>query len=62
MDIEHAATLAALAPAMLTVLKDRKRAKLLQYGERIWGITEGSEDERIDKAIAKTKEFFETME
>lgn len=60
--IEHAATLAALAPGMLTVLKDRKRAKLLQYGERIWGITEGSEDERIDKAIAKTKEFFETMQ
>ena len=60
--MEHAATLAALAPAMLTVLKDKKRAKLLQYGERIWGITEGSEDERIDKAIAKTKEFFETME
>jgi alcohol dehydrogenase YqhD (iron-dependent ADH family) len=25
-------------------------------------ITEGSEDERIDEAIAKTKEFFETME
>lgn len=60
--MEHAATLAALAPAMLTVLKDKKRAKLLQYGERIWGITEGSEDERIDKAIAKTKEFFETMQ
>jgi len=60
--IEHASTLAALAPGMLTVLKDRKRAKLLQYGERIWGITEGSEDERIEKAIAKTKEFFETMQ
>ena len=36
-------------------------AKLLQYGERIWGLTEGSEDERIDQAIAKTKAFFETM-
>lgn len=60
--IEHAATLAALAPAMLTVLKDKKRAKLLQYGERIWGITEGSEEERIAQAIAKTKEFFEIMQ
>ncbi len=60
--MEHAATLAALAPAMLTVLKDKKRAKLLQYGERVWGLAEGSEDERIDEAIAKTKEFFETMQ
>jgi NADP-dependent alcohol dehydrogenase len=47
---------------MLTVLKDKKRAKLLQYGERVWGLAEGSEDERIDEAIAKTKEFFETMQ
>lgn len=59
--MEHASTLAALAPGMLTVLKDKKHAKLLQYGERIWGLTEGSEDERIDQAIAKTKAFFETM-
>ena len=57
----HASTLAALAPGMLTVLKDKKHAKLLQYGDRIWGLTEGSEDERIDQAIAKTKAFFETM-
>ncbi len=60
--MEHAVTLAALAPGMLTVLRDKKRAKLLQYGERIWGLTQGSEDERVDKAIAKTKEFFETMQ
>lgn len=59
---DHAVTLAALAPGMLTVLRDNKRAKLLQYAERIWGLKEGSEDERIDAAITKTREFFETMQ
>jgi len=43
------------------VLKEQKRSKLLQYGERIFGITEGSEDERIDLAIEKTEEFFRTF-
>ena len=46
---------------MWTVLKEEKRKKLLQYGERVWNITEGSEDERITKAIDKTVEFFESL-
>ena len=40
---------------------DTKRAKLLQYAERIWNITEGSDDQRIDAAIAATRAFFEQM-
>ena len=38
-----------------------KQAKLLQYGERVWGITSGTPDERVDAAIARTREFFEAM-
>lgn len=37
------------------------RAKLLQYAERVWNITEGSEDERINPAITATRVFFERM-
>ena len=45
----------------MTVKREQKRAKLLQYTARIWGITAGSEDERINVAIAKTRDFFERM-
>lgn len=59
--IDHARTLAIVLPALLNERRDTKRAKLLQYGQRVWGITEGSEDERLSAAIAKTRDFFERM-
>ncbi len=59
--IDHAKTLAVLQPAVWTVRKEQKRAKLAQYAERVWGITTGDEDSRIDAAIAKTREFFEGL-
>ena len=37
------------------------RAKLLQYAERIWHIENGSDDEKIDLAIRKTRKFFESL-
>ncbi len=59
--LDHAVTLAIVLPSLLTALKDERREKLLQYGERIWNITEGSQDERIEAAIQKTREFFESL-
>lgn len=59
--IDHARTLAVILPAMLQVRREAKREKLLQYAERVWGISVGGEDERIDAAIAKTREFFESL-
>ena len=38
-----------------------KRAKLLQYAERVWNITDGSDDARIDAAIEATRHFFESL-
>jgi len=46
---------------MLSVRRDSKREKLLQYAERIWNIKSGTEEERIEAAIQKTREFFERM-
>ncbi|WP_299794985.1 iron-containing alcohol dehydrogenase [uncultured Shewanella sp.] len=60
-DIDHARTIAMVLPGMLDCRRDSKKEKLLQYGERVWGITEGDTDEKIDSAIAKTREFFEAM-
>jgi NADP-dependent alcohol dehydrogenase len=59
--LDHAQTLAIVLPGMLRVRKESKRAKLLQYADRVWNLRDGSEDARIDAAIAKTQDFFERM-
>lgn len=60
-DIDHARTLAVVLPAVMQHQQSAKQQKLLQYAERVWNITEGSTDERIAAAIAKTSEFFESV-
>ena len=61
LGIDHGQTLAIVLPALLEVRREQKRAKLLQYAERVWHIESGSEDEKIDLAIQKTREFFESL-
>jgi NADP-dependent alcohol dehydrogenase len=60
--LDHAQTLAIILPTMLSLRRDSKREKLLQYAERVWNIREGSEEQRIDAAITKTRDFFESMQ
>jgi NADP-dependent alcohol dehydrogenase len=60
-NIDHAQTLAIVMPSMLRVRKEGKRAKLLQFAERVWGLTQGDEDTRIEAAIIHTERFFEQM-
>ncbi len=60
-DIDHARTLAIVLPSLLHVQREVKRGKLLQYAVRVWGITEGSDDARIDAAIARTRAFYESI-
>ena len=59
--IDHGQTLAIILPAILEVRREQKRAKILQYAARVWNIDSGSEDERIDLAIQKTRDFFESL-
>jgi len=59
--IDHAQSLAVVLPGMLRHQKSRKRAKLLQYAERIWGPCDGDEDARIERAIEKTEQFFHSL-
>jgi len=59
--IDHGQTLAIIYPAVLEVRRTQKRAKLLQYAERVWHIENGSDDEKIDLAINKTREFFVSL-
>ncbi|HNW69336.1 MAG TPA: iron-containing alcohol dehydrogenase [Bacteroidales bacterium] len=59
--IDHGQTLAIIYPALLEVRREQKRAKILQYAERVWHLDSGSEEEKMDKAIQKTRDFFESL-
>lgn len=59
--LDHAQTLAVVLPGLWRNRREEKRAKLLQYADRIWGLRGGSEDERIEAAIASTEAFFESL-
>ncbi|HTH15580.1 MAG TPA: iron-containing alcohol dehydrogenase [Magnetospirillum sp.] len=59
--IDHARTLAAVWPGVVAVRREAKRDKLLQYAERVWGLTEGPEEERISQAVTMTCRFFESV-
>ncbi len=59
--IDHAVTLAIIQPGVWTFCKKAKSAKLLQYGERVWGIRGGSADARIKMAIEKTEKFYRSL-
>ncbi|MBI9066074.1 MAG: iron-containing alcohol dehydrogenase [Salinivirgaceae bacterium] len=59
--LDHAITLAIVLPGLLTKLKEKRSEKLLQYASRVWGIYEGSDEEKIQKAIEKTDAFFREL-
>lgn len=59
--LTHGHTLAIILPATMQVLREAKGDKLIQYGERIWNITTGTREERIDKAIRCTEDFFRSL-
>jgi NADP-dependent alcohol dehydrogenase len=64
--LDHAQTLAIVLPALMNQQRTQKRDKLIQYGKRVWNLsnadlTKAGEDELIDAAIAATKNFFEQM-
>jgi len=59
--IDHARTLAVIAPSHYKFNFDTKKEKLAQYGERVWNITEGSIDDKAYAAIEKTETFFHEL-
>ncbi|MDO3695716.1 iron-containing alcohol dehydrogenase [Wenyingzhuangia sp. chi5] len=56
--IDHARTLAVIAPSHYRYNFEAKKEKLAQYAERVWNITEGSVDEKAKQAIVRTEMFF----
>ena len=59
--VDHGKSLAIVAPALWTILKEQKHDKLVQFAERVWDISKGSDDEKVVKAIEKTRVFFESL-
>jgi NADP-dependent alcohol dehydrogenase len=46
----------------MKVNKEAKREILLQYAQRIWNVTKGDEESRINCGIELTEQFFEKMQ
>ena len=59
--LTHGATLAIVLPGTLRTLRKQKEGKILQYGERVWGINSGTTEERVSQAIEKTEQFFQSL-
>jgi NADP-dependent alcohol dehydrogenase len=59
--IDHARTLAIITPSHYEFNFETKKEKLAQYAERVWNITEGSEDDKAHAAIKKTVAFFNDL-
>jgi NADP-dependent alcohol dehydrogenase len=58
--IDHARTLAIIAPRLYFNQFENKKEKLSQYGQRVLGLS-GSKDEIALKAIQKTEAFFQSL-
>lgn len=59
--IDHARTLAIIAPSHYRYNLENKKDKLAQYAERIWGVTQGSLLEKATAGIDKTEAFFQSL-
>ncbi|MEN7550366.1 iron-containing alcohol dehydrogenase [Rapidithrix thailandica] len=59
--IDHARTLAIIGPNLYKYKFENKKEKLAQFGERVWGIQEGSIEEKASLAIEKTLVFYHDL-
>lgn len=59
--IDHARTLAIVAPSHYRYNFDSKKEKLAQYAERIWNVVDGTVEEKAKAGIEKTEEFFHSL-
>nr|MBC7613063.1 iron-containing alcohol dehydrogenase [Pseudopedobacter sp.] len=60
--IDHARTLAVIAPSHYRYNLEAKKEKMAQYGKRVWGINEGDTLAIAKAAIIKTEDFFKSLD
>lgn len=59
--IDHARTLAIIAPSHYRYTFETKKKKLAQFAERVFGITIGTIDEKAKQGIEKMENFFHSL-
>ncbi len=59
--IDHARTLALVLPSLLRYQKESKKHKLLMFAKNVWGIEGKTPEQRIEMAINKTEDFFNSL-
>jgi NADP-dependent alcohol dehydrogenase len=59
--LDHGQSLAVILPSMYRKMLPEKLDKLVQYAERVWNIREGSPEQRAEKAIERTEQFFRQL-
>ena len=59
--LTHGHTLAMVMPGTMDVLRESKGDKIMQLGARVFGVTSGTHDMRINETIRKTEEFFRSL-
>lgn len=59
--IDHARTLAIVAPSHYRYYLEQKKEKLAQYAQRIWNVNDGTTQEKALKGIALMESFFQGM-
>ena len=59
--LDHAQTLAVLLPGVMTYMFKEKQIKLARMGEVVFGIHEGTEEDRAHQTIAACETFFRKM-
>lgn len=59
--IAHGRSLALVLPYLLSITKAQKRQKLLRFAKNVWGLESENDDESVQKAILKTRDFFESL-
>ena len=59
--VTHGQTLVIVLLGVMKALREQKKEKLLQFGERVFQISEGANEKRMDNTIAKCEEFFRSI-
>jgi len=59
--LDHAVTLAIVLPGVLNSVKEKRIEKLLQYGERIWGLSGFDHLGVVEESIRSTENLFECL-
>lgn len=60
--LDHAVTLAIVLPSLMYVQRAKKEDKILQLGQRVFGIENEDKNKAIDLTIKAVQDFFEAMQ